>query len=116
MTLKEWMGKATYDEQKDLAEKLQAWLGMYTQEVIEHVMGQMDDIINNEMSMMMISELQQREQKEQKREIDQFYFSLKDIEEGNDKIWDIHSQVITHSNSYRDVLYDMYIRDRKRED
>lgn len=113
MTMREWLEKATYDEQKDLAEKLQTWLGMYTQQVIEHVMSQIDDIINNEMTMMMISELQKREAEEKKREIDQFYFSLCDIKEGNDKMWSIHSQVLTHSNSYRDVLYDLYIRNKE---
>lgn len=68
MTMKEWMKNATYDEQEEFANKLHSWLGFYTQEVIEHVMKQIDDIINNEYVMNMITELHERMQKEEKEE------------------------------------------------
>ena len=106
------MKNATYEEQKDFANKLYSWLGMYTQEVIEHVMNQIDDIINNEHVMKMITELHERMQKEEKEEKEHFFYNLKNIEEGDADYFTVHAHVLTHSNSYRDVLYDMFIRDR----
>lgn len=112
MTMKEWMKNATYEEQKDFANKLHSWLGTYTQEVIEHVMNQIDDIINNEHVMKMITELHERMQKEEREEKEHFFYNLKNIEEGDNDYFTVHAHVLTHSNSYRDVLYDMFIRDR----
>ena len=115
MTMKKWMEEHNYEEQKELAEMLESWLGIYTQEIFEYVMTQIDEIISSESTMKMIKELHLRMQKEQKRRVDSVWYTMREIEDGENKVWDMHNHVLEHSQSYRDVLYDLYIRDRKEE-
>ena len=110
MTMKEWMENHDYQEQKELAEMLESWLGMYTQDVFNHVMDQMDEIINNESSIRLIRELHERMEAEKVRRVEQMYFNMKEFEEKERETHPIHLNPLTHSESYRDVLYDLYIK------
>ena len=118
MTITEWMDNNDYHTQQKLAALLESWLGMYTQEVFEHVMKQIDEIISSESTMKMLEELHSRMQKEQSRRVDSIWFGMKELSEGEKKLTmsNLHNDVISHSQSYRDVLYDLYIRDRKEEE
>ena len=107
MTINEYRESTPLKEQKEFAKKLQTWLHPYTHEVYVRVMTQMEDIINNSFAMELISQLYEREQKEMADEIMQITFSLGHLD---DLEYDIHNHCLTHSHSYRDVLYDMYIR------
>ena len=107
MTLKEYRENTPLQEQRTFAEKLQTWLGAYTQEVYESVMAQMEDIINNETALHLIDELHARTMKERADEISTIQFSLGHEE---DHKFLLHNHPLTHSNSYRDILHDMYIR------
>lgn len=84
------------------------WLKRYTHEVIVKVLDRTDEIINNEFAMKLLKELKEREEKE----IIDFNNSIDSLMTDFDefKQYDPHIHVLTHSNSYRDVLYDMYIK------
>lgn len=104
MTIKEYRESTPLAEQEILATKLQCWLGTYTQEVIERVMARMDEILNNDFAMNLINELYERTEKERKDEISTIMFSL------GHEVGTVHNHPLTHAQSYRDILYDMYIR------
>lgn len=98
----------TYSEQQKVAELFANWLKNYTKEVIMRVMAQRDDILANEFALKLLRELKEREDNEQ----EDFKRSMESLLDHFDiyKEYDPHNHVLEHSNSYRDVLYDMYIR------
>lgn len=107
MTVKEYRENTKLAEQEIFARKLQTWLAPYTDEVYAKVMKQMDDILDSDFAINLINELYEREQKEKEEEVRTILFSLgheKDVEE-----YGLHNGCLTHSKSYRDVLYDMFI-------
>lgn len=108
-TIKEYRESTPLKEQKEFAKKLQVWLGEYTQEVYERVMKQMGEIINNEFALKMIDELYERTLKEQEDEIRHIEYALG--HEGKN-LDGFHNHPLEHSKAYRDVLYDMFIRNR----
>lgn len=95
-------------EQKELAELFAVWLRKYTHEVICKVMERANEIINNEFAVKLLVELRDREQTETKEfenSIEMLLQSYDDFKEYNS-----HNHPLTHSGSYRDILYDMYIK------
>lgn len=108
-TIKEYREATPLKEQKEFAKKLQVWLGEYTQEVFERVMKQMEEIINNEFTLKMIDELYERTLKEQEEEIRHIEYVLG---YDNSNLSGFHNHPLEHSDSYRDVLYDMYIKNK----
>ena len=85
------------------------WLKRYTHEVIVKVIERKDEIINNEFAMKLLKELKEREEKEViyfNDSIDSLMFDFENFKE-----YDPHTHPLTHSNSYRDILYDMYIKE-----
>ena len=93
-------------EREEVMELFTNWLKNYTHEVIIKVMERKNEIINNEFAMNLLRELYKREQKENiefKRSIKSLFCSLDEF-----RSYDVHSHVLTHSNSYRDILRDMY--------
>lgn len=100
----------TFTEKKEIAKLLGNWLSMYTQEVVMHVMEKRDEIINNEFTMNLLKELKEREDKERDEFADSISSLLGDFD--TFKQFDPHNHVLTHSKSYRDILYDMYITDK----
>ena len=95
-------------EQNEIAELFGNWLKNYTREVIVKVMKNRDDIINNDFAMNLLIELKEREDKEEK----EFYHDIANLlfDFETFKEYDPHNHPLTHSSSYRDVLYDMYIK------
>ena len=95
-------------EQNDIAKLFACWLHPYTHEVVVRVLARRDKILANDSAMSLLRELYQREQSEAKDEL----YSIKSLLENFEtfKEYGIHNHVITHSSSYRDVLYDLYIR------
>ena len=100
----------TYGEQREIAGLFANWLKNYTKEVILKVMKKRDDIISNDFAMNLLIELNEREDKEETEFYNDISHLLDDYKTFKD--YDPHSHVITHSGSYRDVLYDMFIKDR----
>lgn len=97
----------TYSEQDDIRFLLSVWLKPYTHEVIIKVLSKADEIINNEFAMKLLKELADRESKEElsfRRSIDSLLSDFETFKEFNP-----HNHYTTHSKSYRDILYDMYI-------
>ena len=98
----------TITEQKEIAELFGNWLKNYTHEVIAKAMKNRDEIINNDFAMNLLIELKEREDKEEV----EFYHEIGNLL--NDfktfKEFDPHNHPSTHASSYRDVLYDMYIK------
>lgn len=84
------------------------WLKPYTHDVIVKVMKRRDEIINNEFAMNLLHELRLRDHKEEK----EFYENITWLFNSFDanKEYDPHNHPLTHAGSYRDILYDMYIR------
>lgn len=96
------------EERKEIAELFTNWLGKYTDEVIKKVLERADEIINNEMAMHLLRELKARDEKEYSELTDSIRFLMEDFESFSGH--DARSTCLTHAKSYRDVLYDMYIR------
>lgn len=95
------------------AKEMQNWLGIYTNEVIMKVMARFEEIQNDEFAVRMIKELYKRTIVEQE---DEFYtFEKLMSKDGYESYsqFNIHNHSLEHSDSYRDVLYDMYIRSIK---
>lgn len=97
-----------YKERKETTKLISNWLKNYTQEVIVRVLEKREEIINDEFTMKMLKELYEREQSEAKEFYDSIFLMMEEFEE--QKQYDPHSHCLTHSDSYRDVLYDMYIK------
>lgn len=98
----------SYTEQNEIAALFGNWLQQYTHEVIIRVIEKRDEIISNEFSMNLLKELKEREEEEEhdfRRSIGHLLDNYNTFKEYNP-----HSHPLTHAKSYRDVLYDMYIR------
>lgn len=98
-----------YREKKEVASMFSAWLCSYTHEVIVKVLARRDEILNNAVAMSMIKELKERSEQEQKDFESSISFMIEDIDKFSQ--FDPHNHVVTHAKSYRDVLYDMFIKD-----
>lgn len=99
----------TIKEQQEITVLFANWLKHYTHEVIIQVMEKRDEIINNDFAMNLLIELNEREEKEAK----EFAHSIGHLlgEFDTFKEYDPHNNPLTHAASYRDVLYDMYIKE-----
>lgn len=96
------------NEQNEIVELFANWLNGYTHEVVVKVMEKADEIINSEFAMALLKELKERKENEYK----DFSYSIKNLMTNFDKFkeYDVHNNPLQHSGSYKDVLYDMYIR------
>ena len=100
--------KLSYDEKAEVVAWFSNWLKNYTHEVIIKVLERRDEILANDFAMNLMKELFEREAKENKdfnSSIDSLMNNFETFKEYNP-----HNHPVTHSDSYRDVLYDMYIR------
>lgn len=107
------LNNITHNERKHFASLLENWLCRYTEEVIAKVYPRFEDIYNTPSTMTLLEELNKREAEERDRMINNLEFALMDAGEGETEslyIKGIHNHVLTHSDSYRDILYDLYIR------
>ena len=93
---------------EDEASKIVAnWLKNYNSEVVVRVMKNYDTIINDKTTYTLLSNLYERENKE---EVD-FIIDIKNIVEYGVKDETIDMlRISEYSQSYRDILYDLYIR------
>lgn len=98
----------SYEERKEITALLANWLKNYTHEVIVIVMERREEIINNEFAMNLLRELKKREEEEMK----DFESSITSLLGCFDdfKKYNPHNHPLTHAGSYRDILYDMFIR------
>ena len=99
-----------YENQKYFVELFANWLNTYTHEVIVKVMEQKDEIINNEFAVMMLEELNEREKSEYKDFTCSIEMLLRDFDGFAE--FDPHNHALSHAKSYRDVLHDMYIKNK----
>lgn len=97
----------TYKEQEEIRDLIANWLKMYTHEAHVKVLSRIDEIINNEFTLKLLRELKERTEKEEKDYLRSIDYLLSDFDTFLE--YDPHNHCTTHSNSYRDVLYDMYI-------
>lgn len=105
--MKHW-NDLTTAEREATAEVFTTWLKPYTHEVIVKVMEHRDEIINNAFVMNLLTELNNREKIERndfKSSIEMLFRNFDNFKE-----YDPHNHCLTHSGSYRDILYDMYIK------
>ena len=98
----------TVEEQKNVSVLFSNWLKCYTHDIIVNVIAKRDEIINNTFVMDMLRELKEREERESNEFTKDIRYLLMDYDAY--KEFDPHIHPLTHSNSYRDILYDMYIR------
>ena len=96
------------EEMNEVSELFASWLGAYTHEVIVKVLERREEIVNNEFTMSLLRELHDREAKERHDFTVRIGSLLLDLD--GFAQYDSHSHPLTHAKSYRDVLYDMYIR------
>lgn len=97
-----------YTEKKEIAALFAAWLKPYTQKVIVAVLEKRDEIISNDFVMELLKELYARQVKENYEFTNSIHNLLDDLELFAE--YDPHNHPLTHSGSYRDILYDMYIK------
>lgn len=97
-----------WEQKKEILPLISAWLQPYTHDVILRVAKRIDEITNNEFAMMLIKELAEREEQEKERFTSHLEFLFDDYETFAEH--DPHNNPLTHANSYRNVLYDMYIK------
>lgn len=97
-----------YTEQQKISTLFYYWLKPYTHEVIKKILERQDEIINNEFAMNLLKELADRTIKENNEFKSDIAFMMQDFE--NLSECDPHNHPITHAGSYRDILYDMYIK------
>ena len=93
---------------KDYAIKIVAnWLKNYNNEVVVRVMKNYDTIINDKTTYTMLSKLYEEENKEEETFIHDIEYMVKYgiKDETKDML-----RLGEYSNSYREVLYDLYIR------
>ena len=96
------------NSQKEISSLFGNWLKDYSSEVVLRVMKRAEEIMNNEAAMNLLRELKKREEQEQEgfnNNIEWLFTNYEAYKEYNP-----HNNPLTHANSYRDVLYDMYIR------
>ncbi len=86
------------------------WLEPYTEEVIKKVLKKVDEIIDNEFTMHLLQELYDRGQKEKEDFINQITFLTTDYDTYSE--FNVRNNILTHADSYREVLADMYIRNK----
>lgn len=96
------------EERNEIVLLFAYWLKQYTHEVIVKVLAKRDEIINNDFAMNLLKELKARGEKETKEFADEIGSMFYDFEAF--KEFDPHNHPLTHAGSYRDILYDMYIR------
>lgn len=96
------------EEREEIANIFSTWLKPYTTEIIIKVLEKSDEILSNEFAINMIKELHKREQEEKKEFSNDMARLLIDFD--SYKEFNPHNHCLTHSKSYRDVLYDMYIK------
>ena len=106
--MKDFNKDFTTEGQKEIAELFAYWLSGYTFEVIKRVMIKRNEIINNEFAMNMLKELKERGEKEKHDFAHSIGSMLYDWETFGE--YDPHNHPLTHADSYRDILYDMYIK------
>ena len=95
-----------YAEKKEFTEMLWTWLKDYSNDVINYVLTEkIDEIMESESSMHLLKELHEREQEEAEDYISSLSLRL----EHGGKFERLN--VLTHSEAYRHVLYDLYIKD-----
>ena len=93
---------------KEIIELLSNWLKIYSDDVVKKVMKKVDEIKNNDFAISLLKELYDRENTEYedfRSNIDSLYYDYEYFSE-----YDVHSHPLSHANSYRDVLYDMFIK------
>ena len=96
------------DERDEIILLFSNWLKDYTNDVIIRVMAKSDEIIINDFAMNLLKELKKREDKESVYFDNNISRLLLDYD--GFKEFDTHNHPTTHSSSYRDVLYDMFIK------
>ncbi len=86
---------------------------IYTNEICNRVIRQSERISKDSFILNALHELRVREEKERKEFIDNFSWRLKKTVSKlpDDMSYDLHNHPITHSRSYRDVLYDLLVKD-----
>ena len=95
------------DTQAEISALFANWLQQYTHEVIVKVLERKEEIIGSEFALNILRELKSREDAERGRFVDSIGYMLRDPETFNK--YDPHNNPLTHAESYRHILYDMYI-------
>lgn len=96
------------EKRNHTAHLFSVWLRCYTHEVIVKVMQRREEILNNPFTMNLLEELAKREEKER----EEFAYSIGSLLENFDTFaqYNPHNHPLTHAGSYRDILYDMYVK------
>ena len=99
------------EEQEEFLAEMATWLDAYTDKVIAHVMRHhIDEIIGTPSTRKLLKELHERSQKQ----FDHFKSNLSymiEYVEDVERTSTPHLDCLSHAQSYRDVLYDLYIAD-----
>lgn len=104
-----------FEDKQKFNKEIANWLKPYVDSVVKRVIKyKLTEILENQTACMMLRELYDREQKE----LNDFETSVENlINHFNEyEQFDIRSNCLTHSIAYREVLYDMYIRNLNAED
>lgn len=98
----------TFEEQQEVTKLFSVWLGRYADHVIMDVLKRRDEIMESEHAMKLIKELAERSAQESEDFTNSIGSLLRDYDTFSK--YDPHNHPLTHSGSYRDILYDMFIK------
>lgn len=98
-----------YEEKKEIVDLFANWLKNYTGEIVVKVMARQDEIIKNDFAIQLLRELKTREEDEAKN----FQHNIRNLFDDYEihKKYNPHNDCLSHAGSYRNVLYDMYIKE-----
>lgn len=105
--MKKWE-EMTFEEREEITLLFSNWLRKYSDTVIMEVLKLRDQIIEDEYAMRLLKELSEREAEEYKDFSHSIGSILRDYKTFSK--YDPHNHPLTHASSYRDVLYDMFIK------
>lgn len=94
--------------EREIAQLFATWLKPYTHEVINNVLRIKDTILQNDFAMKLLEELHNRTIKEADEFEHNIFSLLSDFDTFSQ--YNPHNHALTHAGSYRDILYDMYIK------
>lgn len=117
MTKYEFFNKLPEEQKGQFAKELYCWLEMYTNEVSAYIFeNKLDEIVNNDMSLQLLHELYQRTRIESDKNLSAMLFKLRFPNIAEKEKFELHqNHILTRADSFRDVLYELYIKDMTRE-
>lgn len=101
------------DNEEEIILDIANFCAPYINEVCNKVASQFKKIIENEHILHLLHELRVREEEERGEFVRAIRYRIYNWGDISIDKFDIHNNALSHSKSYRDVLYDLLIKERR---